>query len=182
SDREEVGPAVVVEVGELGPPADERLADRARAAGGAGVLEERPLDVAVEAVGLAAEVRDEDRGPALSEWVSDRDAHAGAGPLAEDAGAGLGRRLLEGPVPGVSEETVADPVIGEKEVGAAVAVVIQGRDAEGLGLSRVHLEPRGLRRVREMPVPLVSKEVGLLAGVVLGHAQLELGLPGLPLW
>ena len=52
ADRVEIGPAVVVEIGEVRSPPHEGKPDGSGAGGLPGVLEERPLHVAVEAVGL----------------------------------------------------------------------------------------------------------------------------------
>ena len=53
ADRVQVGPAVVVEIGEMRAPPHERQADAGRAGRFARVFEERSLDVAIEAVRLA---------------------------------------------------------------------------------------------------------------------------------
>ena len=181
SDRVEVREAVVVEVGEVRAPTHGGPSDLGEARGLSRVLEESPLDVAVEAVGFPAEVRHEEPGAAGAPGVPDRHPHTGARAIPEDPGSRLGRRLLEGAVAAVVEEPVADTVVDEVQIRPSVAVVVERRHAKRLGARRVHREPGLLRHVGETPVPLVAIEVRRLSGVILGHAQLEQRLAGFPL-
>src|SRR6202040_3094549 len=97
---------VVVEVGKMRSPPHERKPDGTDTGGLARVFEDRSLDVAVETVGLAAEVRHEQAWSPVPERVSDGDPHACPGMVAEDSRSGLGGDLFEGAVPLVVKEPV----------------------------------------------------------------------------
>src|SRR5262249_29979985 len=114
ADRVEVRPAVVVEVREVRAPLHVRKADLPGPGRGRGVLEELPLDVAVEGRGLRSEVRHEEARPPGPEGIADGDTHAGPGLVAvRRSRARFRGRLLEGAVALVAEEAVRDAVVDE---------------------------------------------------------------------
>src|SRR5713101_4496266 len=116
ADRVEVRPAIVVEVREVRPPPDIWQTDLGGSGRGARVLEESSLDVSIKAVRLAAEIRDEERRPSVSERISHSHTHPGAGMVTEDPGARLVGHLLEGSVPEVVKEVIPGAVVDEIEV------------------------------------------------------------------
>ncbi|HEV2065125.1 MAG TPA: hypothetical protein VGS00_11315 [Thermoanaerobaculia bacterium] len=156
-------------------------ADLAGSRRGRRVLEELALDVSVEAHRLGAKVRHEEARPPGAEGVPHRHAHSRARVVAQDAGAGLPRRLFERPVALVPEEAVGDPVVDEVEVGPPVAVVVEDGNPQRLHMARIDCQPCRLRDVAPLASALVVEEVRGLADVVLGDAELELRLRGLPL-
>ena len=181
ADRVEIGPAVVVEVREMRSPADRWETRHRSAERFARVFEERALDVAVVAVRLPSEVRHEEVGPTIAVRVADRYTHSRARARAEDARSGFRGRLLESAVAPVVKEAIRDAIVDEVEVGPPVPVVIENGDAECLRLRRWHRKTRFLRDVGEPAVAVVAEEMRRLAHVVLGNAELELGLRPLPL-
>ena len=118
----------------------------------ADVLEVGPAVVLVEGGVLAPEVGHEQLGEAVAVHVLGVDAHA---PLdlagLVRGGAGRSADVLERAVPLVQEQEVGAAVVGDVEVGPAVAVEVGGDDAEP---PAVAAEDAGrLGRVLERAVP-----------------------------
>ena len=115
--------------------------------------------VAVERVQLLGEVGDEDVGQAVAVDVAAIDAHAGLRlAVAVEADAGAVRDVGEGAVAVVPVEEIPHHVVGDVDVGVAVAIEVAERDAEALagGVG----DPRRPRDVGERAVAVVAKQAG----------------------
>ncbi len=119
--------AVVVDVEHLGPEA-ERDEARAEPRLLRRVLEQPAAEVGVQGIQLLGEVGDEDVGKAVALDVPAIDAHAGLGlAVAVEADARRIRHVGEGAVAVVLVEEVPHHVVGDVDVGIAVAVEVAER-------------------------------------------------------
>ena len=119
--------AVIVDVEHLRPETER---DETRAQSGLlrRVLEQSLAEVAVEGIQLLREVGDEDVGKAVAVDVTAIDAHAGLRlAVAVEADARRVRHVGEGAVAVVLVEEVPHHVVGDVDVGIAVAVEVAER-------------------------------------------------------
>ena len=130
-DEEDVGPAVVVEVGERTAPVDpgHRVGRQAEEGG---VVEEDPFAIVlVEGGVLVREVGDEQLGKAVAVDVLGVDPHARLGHAVDVEGSAreLGD-VVEGAVAAVQEQEVRVHVVGDEDVDQAVVVDVGRHHAE----------------------------------------------------
>ena len=179
-DDDEIERAVEIEVGEEtaeSEPVPRRGPD-ARA--GRDVLIETRLLRAIEPDHLAFEVRDRHARPAGVVEVRRVDAHAGAGlAVFAERHARLERHVLERAVPQVAIQLVRLRVVGHEDVGPAVLIVIEQRDAERLR-ARVEDAARGgdvleraVAAVAEQPAGLTPIGFGRAVGLLLAVEAAE---------
>src|SRR5579863_5283739 len=107
-----------------------------------GHIFEHTVFVVEESVLLVCEVADEDVRPAVVVVVVEADAHPGKmTAILVVGGAGRNTHLSEGAIVIVVEQLLGDSIIGDEDVGPAIAIVIADIYAEafawGLGQARL---------------------------------------------
>ena len=160
---DEVEPAVVVVIGEGGPPAEERDARTGDARRIADVREEALAVVVVEDVVVVGEVRDVEVVAPVVVVVADGHAHVGllAPRLVQGRARGVAD-VLERAVAAVAVEVVRRGVVGHEEIEPAVVVEVEEGDAEAVEAGGVgHARPRA--HVGERAAAVVAEEVVALA-------------------
>src|SRR5262249_36783415 len=133
------------------------------------VLETARTNLAVEADHLVFEVRDGDARPAGVVEVARINAHPRASlAIGRESDAGVERDVAETPVTKVAIQLVRLRVVGDEQVGPAVAVVVDRDDAERL---RAGVEdPASARDVFERAIATVVEQPARVAAVRLGRA------------
>ena len=126
---------VVVQVHERGRPAEERAAGSTDAELGSAVVEERAVEVQVERVGVAREVRGEDIGETVRIHVADRDSHGGLRRAVDVGGhAAHHAALLEAERSSgdgaVGEERIRLGIIADQDVRPAIAVEVHDGEVQ----------------------------------------------------
>ena len=131
-DDQEVGPAVVVDVGEHGSPAEGVGVD-AETGGEGGVGEGAVGIVAVEGCGVVGEVGLEEVDAAVSVVVGGGGAHAGLlAAVFVEGDSGFGSDVGEGAVFVVAIEDGGGGVAGDVKIWPSVVVVVEGGDGEAV--------------------------------------------------
>ena len=130
-DREQVLVAVVVEVEEACAPPDKRAARRAEAELVRAVVEVAAVEVEVQRVGVAREVRREDIGAAVAVDIGHGDAHRRLlAALAVHGDARAQSVVAVGPRRGRREEVVRLRIVADEDVGLAVAGEVEDREIQ----------------------------------------------------
>src|SRR5262249_47592383 len=149
--------AGVGDVEEIEPEPGERERGRAESGRSREVLEDAAADVAVVAVRLRLEVRDDEVRETVAVEVTGVDAHTPEGPPEDaEARAREERDVLEPHPAEVVEDEVHRGVVRDVDVRPSVAVEIRDDHAEPLA-ERAG-DPGGLRHVRERAVAVVAVE------------------------
>ena len=159
--RDDVQPAVVVDVDPGGSEAGVRQARRADAERGAPLAEQAGAVVDVQRAALAGQLGDEEVLVAVVVEVAGVDSHVGLGVAARAERRSRGQRaVVEGAVAPVHPQLVLALIVGDEEIEPAVAVEIGRCRAEGRPELAAHPGRRG--HVLEDAVPPVAVEqVGL---------------------
>jgi hypothetical protein len=174
-DDQQVEPRVAFVVEPGGTEPGEQQRPPAQAARERCVVEQLASEVAVQSNPLAAEVVHHQVVAAVTVVVAGVDPHAGLRvAVRRQRAPGEQRHLLERAVMLVDPQLVAGPVVGDVEVGPAIAVEVVGHDAQR---GTVHRAEAGTRRnVLEGAVAAVVEEApGHRVGL---HRGAPAGLPG----
>ena len=168
-DDEDIGPAIVVEVGQGAAPADFRQALLEEPCRGRDVLEAFAVEVAIQGIVFVPEMGHEQLGEAVTGHVLGVNAHARLGLARLRAGrSGDLARVLEGPVAPVEEQEVRAEVIGHEQVGPAIPIEVGRDDSHAPAIAA---EDAGrLGPVLERAVPPIPEQEMTLGGDRQGRA------------
>ncbi len=124
--QEEIRIAVEIGVERQRRPAERQVGRHRQPGVERGVLEQAPVEVAVERRVVVREVRHHQVEPAVAVEVGDPDAHAPLdGAVGVEGAARPGADLLEAAAPEIAVEPVRRAVVGDVEIGQAVVIEIE---------------------------------------------------------